>query len=151
MLNNTARESYQEFTKIVGIVFYVKLIVGGLLIILGCLAAFWILQTIFHLIGNSEAVALVQKISSIKTEGAEIKLAGQSIQFPPIFFEYGNVIVGYGIVIILLAIAAGLTKAFLYTGANLVKSDIQALLEKLGEQLARLWQTQESSKGKNIV
>ena len=148
MSNNEARESYREFTKIVGIVFFVKLLIGGLLIVLGCLGAFWILQTIFHLIETPEKIAIMQEIAKIETKGVELKLAGQNIQFPPIIFQYGNVMVGYGIIIILLAIAAGLVKAFLYTGAGLVKSDIQALLEKLGEQLARVWSAQEASREK---
>ena len=64
---------------------------------------------------------------------------GQSVKVPPVVSKYGNIVLSYLITLILLGISAGLTKAFLYTGASLVKSDIKPLLEKLGESLGRLW------------
>jgi hypothetical protein len=142
-MNNEINEGYRTLTRTVGLVFLAKTIVGVVLMILGCIAAFWVLLMIFDMIENPEDLALVQKMSQIGTEGVEIGVMGGKITFPPVVSKYGNIIFSYGLVIIFLAISAGLAKAFLYTGASLVKSDIKPLLEKLGEQLARLWSSEK--------
>ena len=50
-----------------------------------------------------------------------------------------NAILAYGILLFLLSIVGGIAKTFLTIGAELVKSDLKALLEKLGEEFARFW------------
>jgi len=143
MMNARGEEGYTMLTKTVERVFLIKTIVGVVLIILGCIAAFLILLLIFNIINSPDEIALVKKISQIATEGIEVEAVGQSVKIPPVVSKYGNMVLSYLITLILLGISAGLTKAFLYTGASLVKSDIKPLLEKLGEALGRLWGSEQ--------
>jgi hypothetical protein len=143
MMNARGQEGYTMLTKTVERVFLIKTIVGVVLIILGCIAAFLILLLIFNIINSPDEIALVKKISQIATEGIEVEAVGQSVKIPPVVSKYGNMVLSYLITLILLGISAGLTKAFLYTGASLVKSDIKPLLEKLGEVLGRLWGSEQ--------
>jgi hypothetical protein len=142
-MNARGEEGYTMLTKTVERVFLIKTIVGVMLMILGCIAAFLILLLIFNIINSPDEIALVKKISQIATEGIEVEAVGQSVKIPPVVSKYGNMVLSYLITLILLGISAGLTKAFLYTGASLVKSDIKPLLEKLGEVLAKLWHREE--------
>jgi hypothetical protein len=139
----SGQEGYTMLTKTVERVFLIKTIVGVVLMILGCIAAFLILLLIFNIITSPDEIALVKKISQIATEGIEVEAVGQSVKIPPVVSKYGNMVLSYLITLILLGIIAGLTKAFLYTGASLVKSDIKPLLEKLGEVLGKLWGSEQ--------
>ena len=131
-MNNDLHQGYTFFKTTVGVMFFVKLLVGVLLIIFASLAAVGILQIIYNILVSPEDVQLLEKIARAEPEGINIGTPGGDIEIPTIFF-------GYGVVIILLSISAGLAKGFLSVGVDLVKSDLEALLERLGEELARLW------------
>jgi hypothetical protein len=133
------QERYTAMIRIVNGVFLVKTIIGSFLLLMGCIFAFRILAMVFSVIRSPIEIALVHRLSQIGKEGAAISIFGETLTISPATFAYGNIIISYTIVIILLAIGAGLVKAFLYAGSNLVQSGIETFLDKLGEELLRLW------------
>ncbi len=118
-------------TRMVRGIFLLKTIAGALLMILGCVFAIRILSIIFKIIQSPVEISLVHRLSQIgKGEGA-INIFGESLTISPETFAYGNIMVSYAIIIVLLAIGGGIAKVFLYTGSSLIQSGIESFLEKL--------------------
>ncbi len=128
---NDDQERYMTMTRMVRGIFLLKTIAGALLMILGCVFAIRIFSVIFRIIRSPVEISLVDRLSQIgKGEGA-INIFGESLTISPETFAYGNIMVSYAIIIVLLAIGGGIAKVFLYTGSSLIQSGIESLLEKL--------------------
>lgn len=117
-------------TKMVHGIFLLKTIAGTFLMLLGGVFAIRILSIIFSLIRSPVEVSLVHRLAQIGEGKAVFNIFGESFAISPETFAYGNIVVSYAIIIILLAIAGGIAKVFLYTGGNLIQSGIESFLEK---------------------
>lgn len=122
-------------TRMVNGIFLLKTIAGTLLMLLGGVFAIRILSIIFSLIRSPVEVSLVHRLAQIGEGKAVFNILGESFAISPETFAYGNIMISYAIIIILLAIAGGITKVFLYTGGNLMQSGIESLLAKFGDDL----------------
>lgn len=129
---------FKSLTETVKLVFFFKTIVGTILLLFGIAIAWEIIQIISTLIEDANSIPLVEKIISMGHSDSELRN-----QLPPsdihgLLGGYEDAVFGYGILIFLLSIAGGIAQTFLGIGAELIKSDLKSLLEKLGEELARL-------------
>lgn len=123
-------EHYMTLTSIARSIFMLKTIAGTLLMILGCFFAIRILSIVFKLIWSPVEISLVHRLSQVSEGKATFNVLGENFAVSPETFAYGNIIVSYAIVLILLAIGSGIAKVFLYTGSSLIQSGIESLLEK---------------------
>jgi hypothetical protein len=130
---------FKSLKETVKLVFLFKTIVGTILLLFGIAIAWEIIQIISTLIEDANSIPLVENIISMGHSGSELRN-----QLPPsdihrLLGGYEDAVFGYGILIFLLSIAGAIAQTFLSLGAELIKSDLRALLEKLGEELARFW------------
>jgi hypothetical protein len=106
-------------------------IIGIVLIGLGAIIAVAILQTIYQLLTDGTQFPLIQELSGeppvIRTPNGDIVLPDNVL-----------ILAGYGIVVILIAIAAGIARAFLQIGAQLLQVDIRTLVRQLREEFTRV-------------
>ncbi len=132
-------KDFKSLKETVKLVFFFKTIVGTILLLFGIAIAWEVIQIISTLIQDANSIPLVENIISMGHSGSELRN-----QLPPsdihrVLGGYEDAVFGYGILIFLLSIAGAIAQTFLSLGAELIKSDLRALLEKLGEQLARFW------------
>jgi hypothetical protein len=131
-------DNFHTLTETVKLVFFFKTIVGTILLLFGIAIAWEVLQTISNLIQASDTLPLVDKIIQMGHSGSELRNQLPASDVHGLLGGYEDAVFGYGILIFLLSIAAGIAQTFLSIGAELIKSDLKSLLEKLGEELARL-------------
>ncbi|MCZ6873408.1 MAG: hypothetical protein O7G88_07740 [bacterium] len=124
------QERYMTMTRIVNGIFLLKTIAGTLLMIMGGVFAMRILSIIFKIIRSPLEISLVDRLAQVGNGEGAINIFGESLTISPETFAYGNIMVSYAIIIILLAIGGGIAKVFLYTGSSLIQSGIESLLEK---------------------
>lgn len=137
------QENFNSLKETVKLVFFFKTIVGTILLVFGLAIAYEVVQNIYSLIDNPEQIRLVEKILSMGKQSSEFRNQLQSSELHKLMGGYEDAVIGYGILIILLSIAGGIATTLLSLGTELIKSDLKALLEKLGEELARLWKNHE--------
>ncbi|MBD2543630.1 hypothetical protein [Planktothricoides raciborskii] len=131
-------DNFHTLTETVKLVFFFKTIVGTILLLFGIAIAWEVLQIISTLIQASETIPLVENIIQMGHSGSEFRNQLPASDVHGILGGYEDAVFGYGILIFLLSIAGGIAQTFLGIGAELIKSDLKSLLEKLGEELARL-------------
>jgi hypothetical protein len=102
-------------------------LVGLVLLAIGAIVALVVVQRVFQVLSEGSDFPLIERL--IAERGAIGTPTGEVI-LPESFF----VLAAYGIVIALLAIAAGLARAFLGTGAQLLHLDARTLLRRLREE-----------------
>jgi predicted PurR-regulated permease PerM len=138
MYDRDSENNLNSLKETVKLVFFFKTIVGTILLLFGIAIAWEVVQTISTMIDQPEQIRLVEHIIKMTNNGSEL-----SNQLPSEFSRSldgsANAIIAYVILLFLLSIVGGIAKTFLTIGAELIKSDLKALLEKLGEELARLW------------
>jgi predicted PurR-regulated permease PerM len=138
MYDRDSENNLNSLKETVKLVFFFKTIVGTILLLFGIAIAWEVVQTISTMIDQPEQIRLVEHIMKMTNNGSEL-----SNQLPSEFSRSldgsANAIIAYVILLFLLSIVGGIAKTFLTIGAELIKSDLKALLEKLGEELARLW------------
>lgn len=139
MYDRDSDNNFNSLKETVKLVFFFKTIVGTILLLFGLAIAWEVVQTISTMIDQPEKIRLIENIVSMGNNGSELRNQLQSSEFSHLLGGYENPIVAYGILIFLLSIAGGIAKTLLTLGAELIKSDLKALLDKLGEELARLW------------
>ncbi len=130
---------FKSLKETVKLVFFFKTIVGTILLLFGIAIAWEVIQIISTLIEDANSIPLVENIISMGHSGSELRNQLLPSDIHRVLGGYEDAVFGYGILIFLLSIAAGIAQTFLSIGAELIKSDLRALLEKLGEQLARFW------------
>lgn len=137
MYDRDSDNNLNSLKETVKLVFFFKTIVGTILLLFGMAIAWQVVQTISTMIDQPEQIRLVEHIIKM-ANGSEF-----SNQLPSEFYRSiggaENAILAYGVLLFLLSIVGGIAKTFLTIGAELIKSDLKALLEKLGEEFARFW------------
>ncbi len=139
-MRDDVQERYRAMIKVVSSLFFLKTILGAVLLIIGCFTAFRILAMIFRMIYSPRDMPLVHWLAQIGKDGAALDVLGETLTFSPVTMAYGNIVLSYGLVLILLGIGAGLAKAFLSAGSRLIQSGLESLVDTLGEDLSRWWQ-----------
>ena len=137
------QENFNSLKETVKLVFFFKTIVGTILLLFGLAIAYEVVQNIYSLIDNPERIRLVEKILSMGQPSSQFTNQLKSSELHKLMGGYEDAVIGYGILIILLSIAGGIATTLLSLGTELIKSDLKDLLEKLGEELARLWKNHE--------
>ena len=136
-MNQQNYQIYRDLKNTADEVFKIKTTIGGGLIVVGGAMAIWIIQVINKVVYSPEKMPLLRTILKISYENPKVQLPENSTDIVPFINNYGDAILAYGILIFLLSIAAGIAKAFLSGGINLIGSDLKILLEKMGEQMGR--------------
>ncbi|MEM8604746.1 MAG: hypothetical protein AAGF24_13035, partial [Cyanobacteria bacterium P01_H01_bin.121] len=109
--------------------------VGTGLTIFGACLAIAIVYAIFGILTQSIEIPFLDESAALMQRQLQERIADGAYMF--------DLVARYVTVLVLLSIAAGLAKTAIEAGAQLIQSDLQVLLEKLGEELARLWQARQ--------
>lgn len=136
-------DNFNSLKETVKLVFFFKTIVGTILLLFGLSITYEVVQTIYSLINNPDEIRLVETILRMGQPNGEFINQLQSSELHQFMGGYEDAVIGYGILIILLSIVAGIATTLLSLGTKLIESDLKTLLEKLGEELARLWKDRD--------
>lgn len=138
MYDRDSENNLNSLKETVKLVFFFKTIVGTILLLFGMTIAWELVQTISTIIDQPEQIRLVEHI--IKTVNNSSELSNQlPRELSRSIGQSANAVIAYVVLLFLLSIVGGIAKTFLTIGAEMIKSDLKLILEKLGEELARLW------------
>jgi len=111
-----------------------KNILGIVLIIAGCLLAYWVCAKIFMIFDDPQKLEIFSQIVPLDPEQRALEIEGQKIILPLGLFKF----MAYGIGAFLLMIAASIAIGLITGGVNLLQPGIQKLETKLMARFATM-------------
>ncbi len=120
-----------------------KTIAGIVLLTLGVSGAIWIAHGIITLGTAPEDVPLINMFLTFDTEARTIVTASGNIELPTgLYFA-----VAFFLYILVLAIAAGVTKVLITSGAHLLQHELTPVLNRFRDEIRRFKEYWESRSG----
>jgi arginine repressor len=106
-------------------------LVGIILLALGVILSGWIVHTIFQIISVEGASSIVKRIIDMGEIDRRIIASSETIILPESLFYT----IGIIILVLLLSISAGISKALIYSGIKILQPDISRTLKEIKKEI----------------